>query len=334
MVTDVTAKAAGHLEESTVRVGRAKAQVGMNRRLATENGIEMHPNPDGPVISWVDVLCFEAVNHSQKTILMSHAAHPVIIHGASTLMSADYPGFAVEAVRKHIDGNVMAVFAQGCCGNINGEPLRGGLQAAQKAGHDLAKAVIQAYEKAETIPCPRIRTTAESVTLPLQELPTVDECRGLLHDQESLLKTTPDNFEEQWYARNNVLCVQQLCNRIEAGEQPDCIHFEIQGLTLGNEFCLIAMTDEVFCDYQLWIEANSLFKHTMVWAYTNGCEMYVPVDSAFSLGGIEAALCPTVGYTSALYYHNRLALKPGTEGLVKAGLRSVLERLNIISTTS
>ena len=323
-VAEIAVEAAGRKRESSVRVGRAEAQVGMNRRLPTEKGIEMQPNPDGPVIKWVDVLAFDAIGGGQKVVLATHAAHPVIVHGASTLISADYPGFAVEEVRRLLGGDVTAVFAQGCCGNINGEPLQGGIEAAREAGSDLARAIIEACENAQAIVSPRIGTCSEHITLPLQELPTADQCRHLVRDQEELLKAAPDDFVEQWYARNNVLCSQQLCLIVDRGKQPAGVRFEINGLTLGDDFCLVAMTDEVFCDFQLWTGAYSPFKHTMVWAYTNGCEMYIPTDSALALGGMEAASAPTPGYTSGLYYHNRLALRTGAEALVKKGIEKVM----------
>lgn len=327
-VAKTAAEAASHKQESTVRHGRAKAQVGMNRRMPTDKGIEMLPNPDAPVPPWVDVLVFEAVEGGRKVIVASHAAHPVIVHGASTLMSADYPGFTVEGVRKLAGHSTFAAFAQGCCGNINGEPLRGGIDAAREAGHELARSIVEACESATVIESPHIRVASEAVLLPLQELPTPAQCSQLVRDQEELLRATAaDDFVKQWYARNNVLCSKQLCKMAEEDLQPEGIEFEINGLALGDEFCLVAMTDEVFCDYQLWADENSPFRHTMVWGYTNGCEVYIPTDSALALGGMEAASAPTVGYTSGLYYHNRLALRSGAEALIKRGMESVWARL-------
>lgn len=326
-VAEIVVEAAVRKRQSSVRVGRAEIQVGINRRMPTQEGIVMQPNPEGAVIKWVDVLVFDALSGDQKVIVATHAAHPVIVHEASTLMSADYPGFAVEEVRRLLGGNVTAVFAQGCCGNINGKPLRGGIDAARAAGSNLAHAIVEACEKADTIASPRIDTSSECITLPLQELPTIDQCRQLIRVQEDLLKAAPDKFVEQWYARNNVLCSRQLCDIVEKGKPPEGVKFEINGLTLGDDFCLIAMSDEVFCEFQLWTGAYSPFKHTMVWAYTNGCEIYVPTDSALALGGMEAASAPTAGYTSGLYYHNRLAIKVGAEALIKKRIMEIMAHL-------
>jgi hypothetical protein len=56
----------------------------------------MAPNPHGVVLPWVDVLSFEDPEGRPVAVLFNHAAHPVIVHAASTLITADYPGFAVR----------------------------------------------------------------------------------------------------------------------------------------------------------------------------------------------------------------------------------------------
>ena len=78
--------AAARRRDATAASGKARVQVGINRRFATADGIDMRPNPEGPVVSSVDVLCFDLDGGERKIILASHAAHPVIVHGASTLI--------------------------------------------------------------------------------------------------------------------------------------------------------------------------------------------------------------------------------------------------------
>jgi len=92
-------------------------------------------------------------------------------------------------------------------------------------------------------------------------------------------------------------------------------------LALGDEWCLIAMPHEVFAEYQLWADNESPFAHTMVWAYTNGCESYVPTDAALELGpaaGYEAACFPSGG--AGLMYPNRVPLRVGVEGRIRQAI--------------
>jgi hypothetical protein len=63
----------------------------------------------------------------------------------------------------------------------------------------------------------------------------------------------------------------------------------------------------------------------MVWAYTNGCESYLPTDDALALGpqgGYEAAPAPAIA--AGLCYRARLAPRIGVEQQVREGLRRVL----------
>ena len=104
----------------------------------------MKPNPNGPVVPWVDVLRVDRLDGSPAAILFSHAAHPVVIHGSSRLISADYPGFATRKLKDRFGGNVLTMFGQACGGNINADPLQGGFAAADHVGTVLAEAAFQA----------------------------------------------------------------------------------------------------------------------------------------------------------------------------------------------
>ena len=77
--------------------------------------------------------------------LFSHAAHPVIIHDTSNEISAEYSGFAVERLKK-TEKSAVHLFAQGCSGNINAHPLKGGIDAAKAVGGELAEAVKRALK--------------------------------------------------------------------------------------------------------------------------------------------------------------------------------------------
>jgi hypothetical protein len=189
-VTEAVGRAAGNMRPVALRTGRAPAHVGLNRRLPTPQGTVMKPNPEGAAVPWVDVLRVDALDGKPLAILLSHAAHPVIVHGASTLASADYPGFAVAEVRKRFGSGTAAMFAQACGGK-----------------------------------------------------------------------------------------------------------------------------------YQLWIDQNSPFRHTMVLAYTNGCESYVPTDKDFPLGGYEATASPAP--SAALRYPRRVALRPGIERLIQQQIQAL-----------
>jgi hypothetical protein len=318
-VVDAVARAQANLAAASLRVGRAPVQVGANRRLPTEKGVVMKPNPAGAVVPWVDVLRVDDASGNLIAVLFSHAAHPVIVHASSTLTSADYPGYAVKEVRRRLGGRVTALFAQGCCGNINGEPLRGGFDAAQRAGESLGGAAAQAAVQSKPLESAELRIASATVVLPFQELPEPDECRQALVKAEERLAQVGKNASQS--QRDLVLRFRDLLAKSER-RQRQTLRFEIQMLAVGRAWCLLAMPHEVFAEYQLWADKNSPFAQTMVLAYTGGCESYVPTDKDFPLGGYEAAHTPTPA--AALVYPYRAALRPAIEEQIKAEIRRLL----------
>jgi len=337
-VTEAVQRASEGLRPATLRAGRAPARVGINRRLMTEEGVVMEPNRGGAIVPWVDVLRVDAEGEPMA-LLFSHAAHPVIVHAASDLISADYPGFAVAALRQLLGGGTLAMFAQGCGANINGEPWRGGFEAAENCGRRLGEAVATAAQESEAIPLQAARSVAGcalkiaaiTVKLPFQEMPTAGECEAALaRDQERLAdaERAGQSEMETRYLRFNLWNLQGLWKRIKKGS-PEPLRFEINALTIGDEWCLLTMPHEVFCEYQLWADLESPFRHTMTLGYTNGCESYVPTDADLALGhlgGYEAAPAPTPG-VAALCYRQRTALKVGIEGQIKQGIVRLWGRL-------
>ena len=342
----MVAQAAGSTSEAVLRVGRAPVQIGFNRRFPTANGIIMKAYPQGVVVPWVDVLRVDRADGTPLAVLFSHAAHPVIIHGASRLISADYPGYAVKVVQEHFAGQSVALFAQACGGNINGEPLRGGFAAAEAAGVKLGRAAIEAANQSEPLSSPEFSIKTLKSDLPIRALPPLEEIERAIGEAEArLLKaggslTTDEQLwdlqdrlpaakesqggskqndvqpmgEQTWWQQDTILCLRDLLAKVKDGKRPS-MRFEVTALSVGKEWCLLATTHELFAEYQHWFEQTAPFHRKMMLAYTNGSESYVPVDRAFGEGGYEAASFPDDG--AALRYPYRLALQPGTEQRVK-----------------
>jgi hypothetical protein len=327
--------------------GRAPVQIGSNRRLPVGQAIVMKPNPDGAVVPWVDVLRVDRLDEGPAAILFSHAAHPVIVHGASRLVSADYPGFAVKRLKERLGGNVTAMFGQAFGANINADPLRGGFLAAERAGSVLTEAAFQAACETHPLPQVEFRITSVKTDLPLQPLPSYQDCLPVLRAAENKLtqcyegKTFSDehlwDLQDQlasaqsqaeskghndvqpmegqaWWLMDTVLCLRDLLNKIEQGDERP-LRFDAHLLRIGDRWSLLAATHELFAEYQLTLDKAIPTEHHMMLAYTNGCESYIPLDRDLSLGGYEAASFPSLDGAALRYCHRR-ALRPGTEQLV------------------
>jgi hypothetical protein len=308
-LAELVKDAVGKLEPATLRVGRAPVQVGYNRRIMNDAGyIVMAPNPEGPVVPWVDVLGTYDANGDIIAVLFSHAAHPVIVHWSSEEMGADFPGYAVEHLRNFLalKPKSILLFAQGCAADINGYPLRGGFEACDVAGLTLAFATHQALKTAKEIPAAPLKACSKLVNLPFRDPPSVAEC-------EQLIEEFPD--DERYVG---------LLEVAKSGEKRT-LPFPISAFAVGDALCFLSVSHELFSEYQLFADETSPFSHTFVFGYTNGSEVYIATRAAYELGlkaGYEAG--PRNHALSGPY---RLALLPSVEERIHAELTDLLGQL-------
>ena len=297
----------------SLRAGRAPAQVGFNRRLINkETGHAfMGVNREGPVVPWVNVL----VADSKKTgkpiaVLFEHAAHPVIVPATSKLTSADYPGAAVKRIREELGEDVIALFGQGCGGNINGYPLRSTHENADRQGRKLGEAVLQAMKESSPIKSQTLSIKSARSMLPSHPLPSEELW------QEMAVKNKDDEHRMKQ--------LKKIRDFMDRAAEPPPRRFDAHAVMIGREWCLVTMPHEMFCQYELWIDKNAPFKHTMTFAYTNGYQGYIAIDEALRLGpkgGYEAASLPN--WSGQVWSEHFGPPAVGSEKIVKDAVASL-----------
>ena len=315
VIPEVVAEAYVNCAPVSLHAGRAPAQVGFNRRLADENGVVvMAVNEAGSVVPWVNVLEVRREDGKPFVVLFEHAAHPVIVHGSSGLTGADYPGFAVQRIKEELGTDVTPIFAQGCGANINGFPLKGGWDKAEVAGRKLGDAVLEALGKTTEIKADKLTARSTHITRPTRPIPTMEEWRKASRDLKVFDLHGFRVREEQ---------LEAIKRTIERGEQPE-LPLEISAVMIGTEWCLVTLQYEMFCEYELWVDENAPFDHTMTFAYTNGEKTYVGIDEELARGekgGYEAGSFPSLWAHNVRSLHTSLAV--GIEGMIKEGIASL-----------
>ncbi|MDE0504065.1 MAG: hypothetical protein OXI86_08305 [Candidatus Poribacteria bacterium] len=276
-IVEVAKRAAENLQPATLRVGRAPAQIGYNRRLMKDGKIVMAPNPKGAIVPWVDVLAAYGEDGRRIGVLFSYAAHPVIVIEP---ISAGFPGYAIKHLRNLLstagepEGTFM--FAQGCGGNINGHPLWSGFGACETAGLSLAFAVTRALNDGHSVQPAQLNVRSLDLSLPLEDPPPVAKLKELLKQ---------DLDVPRYQKRRRALLAMA-----ESGE-PQFHPYPMSAFGISNEVCILFLPDETFAEYQLFADEISPFEHTIVYGYTNGRSMYIATKKDYELGskgGYEA----------------------------------------------
>ena len=300
----------------TLYAGRAPVQIGFNRRITDESGwTRMGVNREGPAVPWVNVL----VARDQKTnkpiaVLFEHPAHPVTVPPGNKLVSADFPGAAVARIREKLGSDVIAMYGQGCCGNINSFPLRKSLAHNDIAGRTLGDATLKAIEESEPIAATELTLRKERIYIPTRPLPSPE----LIAELKEKNKDNPARLKH----------LNKISAAEESGTAPTPRRFDVYGVLLGEDWCLVGMSYETFSQYELWIDQHAPFKHNMVFALTNGGRAYIGTDQALAMGangGYEAACLPNWGGHETMSPHLGPP-KVGCEKMIHQAFESLWER--------
>jgi neutral ceramidase len=147
-LVDLAGQSLQRLEPCSLSYSFARCSVAMNRRTATDDGFQNHPNPAGPVDHAVPVLSVRDRDGALRAVMFGYACHNTTMGFLRWL--GDYAGYAQEYFEKDHPG-VTALFMMGCGGDQNPYP-RNDLKYAQMHGRSLATAVEAALEVNQRTP--------------------------------------------------------------------------------------------------------------------------------------------------------------------------------------
>ena len=285
-IVDICTEAAKKMEAVTLRTGRADAQVGYNRRITGKDGwTYMGVNREGAVVPWVNVLIAQSKATDQPlAVFFEHAAHPVMVPHTSNMVSADFPGAAVERIHEKLGDNVVAMFGQGCGANINGFPLRVSHEKTDAAGHKLGDAVLKAIRESDPVAATKIKLSVTKTLLPTQPLPSAELIAKLMEKE----KNNPPRIKQ----------LKKITAMRESGGTPPPRRFDVYGVMLGDDWCLVGLPYEIFSQMELWLDKAAPFKRTMAFSLTNGGRGYIGNDEGLAMGGnggYEAGSLPNWG---------------------------------------
>lgn len=297
--------------------GRAALAVGINRRQARSGRIVLGTNAGGTTAPYTDVLAVDGLDGAPLARLFSHAAHAVALGGDNTLISADWPGVARRTVEADSPG-AMALFLQGCCGNINCRER--GWQGVETQGRLAAAAVKTAV--ADIVFSDRIALGAALVPLelPLADPPPVPQAAALVEEYRRKLAELPAtaNRGVRWMAEGAVDWATDVLRLAERGVRGMTVPFPVQALRIGSG-AVVGLPGEVFVEYALNISRASSLAPTLVAGYANGDVGYIPTAAAYAEGGYEVS--------DAIRYYGTTMLLAASEDLIRSAAATALAAL-------
>jgi len=234
----------------------------------------------GPIDPDVAVLYFESLRANAIATYVNFTMHPDTVGGLE--FSADY-AFALSRLLGEYKGtNMVTVFANGACGDINhvdvhwANPQKGHAEAA-RLGTILAGNVFKAYTRLARVTPGRIRVRSEIVKLALPELKAgeVEAAREVVSRLET---KTPPKFLEQV----NAFKVLDVAARDGKPHE-----VEVQVIALGGDVAWVSLPGEIFVELGLEIKKKSPFRHTVIAELANGSIGYIPNQKAYDEGNYE-----------------------------------------------
>ena len=280
--------ACNRLKESMVGAASGECLVGSNRRnpKSPTQPHFLYSWPEGPMDPTVLVLRIEDTAGHILGALVNYSCHPVSLGHRELMISRDYPSYALKVLEEAWNQDVVAIFMNGCCGNINPrwiydkpgldpppprvlpDKLKQRLKETKRLGNILGAEALGAAESITGLTSEvRLKSKTVEVSLPVRE-----EFPSRMLDWMKRAKPGEPRYE-----RNQ---------RILRGEP---IVTEVQVMAL-DEIAVVGLPGEVFVEYQIELRRNSPYKHTFISELANDSIGYVPVPKAYEEGGYE----PTV----------------------------------------
>jgi hypothetical protein len=226
----------------------------------------------------VGIVYAEDATRKPQLTFVNFAMHPDTTGG--TRVSADYPGALARRLAEYRGEDMLTIFANGACGDINHvnvewASLQTSTNEANRLGTILAAAVLEGYTGLTPVPgTATLRVRSEAVKLPVAVF-------------------TPEEFKQaQAIAAQGAKA--KFMDRVQAYKVLDAAarggkpwEVEVQVIALGQELAWVSLPGEIFVDLGLNIKAASPFRQTHIVELANGAIGYIPNRSAYAQGNYE-----------------------------------------------
>ncbi|MDD5678489.1 MAG: neutral/alkaline non-lysosomal ceramidase N-terminal domain-containing protein [Kiritimatiellae bacterium] len=285
------------------KLGYGFAQVsegGKNRRYLDYGGL--------PVDTQVGVLKIEDLDGQLRGVVFNYACHGTCLDARNKLVTEDWPFYAIQAVKRQTNRNVMAMYLGGSAGDIN-PGYSAGLSAvaarlptrtwaeAERIGRNVGIAAAGCLAQISTHRLRILRTRTTFIDLPLRKTypVTVSEAKRRLANAKRELAQVKKG------RRPSLTCIERAkvavffaelihngAIQFYSGKWKRSAKVELQALVV-NEMVFATFPGEVFVTAGLDVKKRSSCPRTLIVGLANTHETsdYLPTREAYAEGDYE-----------------------------------------------
>jgi len=281
--------AAKNMQEVQVFWRDGNSEIGINRRVKTNDGVVMAPNPEGHYHRQLWTLELKPTDsESPGCVLFSHACHPVIFYSYNwTGITSEWPGRARRALRAELGEGVHCQFMQGLAGNIRPRILsdfenntfrKSIPEDVELTGQQIANDVLQTLAK-----------DAEPLSLQLSAV------RGWFVAQRGAAKPR-EHWEELQHSDDELSQELGQYWLTRFGENA-IAPYSAQPWPIGlvrftPEHALVYVAGEPLCEWYEIFQKALPNQKLVACGYTHASASYLPTDALLSEGGYEIDRSP------------------------------------------
>jgi hypothetical protein len=286
LMADAAEEAVDDLVPANLGWSHGEADFIANRRKLDETGnwTGMGPAEAGPVDRTVPVLRVQKPDGSLRAVIFGCACHNVTLDPRNLLVSADYAGFAREAIERDHPG-AIPIYLAGCGADANTEP-RGGRRQwvhVRRHGESLAREVGRVLRDADFVSLNGpLRTSMREIDLPLQT--------GLSREELSRRADGPE------WENLNASAMLEMLDR--GAELPETYTAPLSLWRFGDDLDLVGIAGEVVSEYAFRAAEVLPSEHGWVTGYSHEVFGYLPTAKIIEEGGYETRglVPPGIGY--------------------------------------
>ncbi len=290
--------------------------VSFNRRAVTRDGSVKtwmgadHPDfvrTAGPIDPQIGLLSIRDESGVPLGILSNFALHLDTVGGMK--WSADYPFFIERSLRQATGSNVISLFGNGCCGDINHVNPRSSVRnKADFIGQSIAESIIRDLPSLQLMEDQRLVVKSCVVQLPLQDA-TAEEVAQSIKILDRAQRKEPVEFLEHVTAYKKLI-IDQLRHKEPHAKTAEHITWglsrslagigetlpvDMTVFTIGPDIAIVSLPGEDFVELGLAIKQGSPFRTTIVIELSNCVEsIYVPTRAACAGGSYEVTNSTTL----------------------------------------